>query len=38
MIEKLFFFLQKSFHTLEGSTMIVHSYNKISTLIPNNFV
>ena len=39
------FFWKKSSHTLEGSTMytdyfetIVHNYNKISILIPNNFV
>ena len=43
MTEKLL--LKKSSHTVEGSTKytdyfetIVHSYNKISTLIPNNFV
>ena len=36
---------KKTSHTLEGSTAytdyfetIVHNYNKISTLIPNNFV
>ena len=44
MIKRLFFFfLQKYFHTLKRSTkytdyfeIIVHSYNKIRTLIPNN--
>ena len=40
-----FFLEKKPSHSLEGNTtyndyfeMIVHNYNKISTLIPNNFV